>query len=77
MCRGDWFGGFADIAREKLIFILLRNAEPERLTADGKRRGTAEIRVAAGPDYEVGVKRYAYCCRNLFLRQHFKVEAVR
>ena len=38
---------------------------------------TAEIRVAAGPDCEVGVKRYAYCRRKLFLRQHFKVEAVR
>ena len=39
MCRGDRFGGFADIAREKLIFILLRNAGPERLTEnDGKRR---------------------------------------
>ena len=48
--------------------------------ADGKRRKTAEtaeIRVAAGPDREVGVKRYAYCWRKLFLRQHFKVEAVR
>ena len=43
--------------------------------ADGKRRKTAEIRVAAGPDCEVGVKRYAYCRRNLFLRQHFKIEA--
>ena len=36
--------------------------------ADGKRRErrkTTEIRVAAGPDCEVGVKRYAYCRRNL------------
>lgn len=66
MCRGDWFGGFADIAREKLIFILLRNAGPEQLTENGgKRRKTAEIRVAAGPDCEVGVKRYAYCRRKL------------
>jgi len=24
-----------------------------------------ELRVAAGPDCEVGVKRYAYCRRNL------------
>ena len=44
--------------------------------ADGKRRETAEIRVAAGTDCEVGVKRYAYCRRNLFLRQHFKGDAV-
>jgi len=34
-------------------------------SADGKRRETAEIRMAAGPDCEVGVKRYAYCRRNL------------
>lgn len=36
--------------------------------ADGKRRErrkTVEIRVAAGPDCEVGVKRYAYCRRKL------------
>ena len=45
--------------------------------ADGKRQETAGIRVAAGPDCEVGVKRYAYCRRNLLLRQHFKGEAVR
>ena len=36
--------------------------------ADGKRRETAEIRVAAGPDCEVGVKRYAYCPYKLLLR---------
>jgi len=34
-------------------------------SADGKRRETAGIRVAAGPDCEVGVKRYAYCRRKL------------
>ena len=36
-----------------------RNSETGRLSADGKRWGTAEIRVAAGSDCEVGVKRYA------------------
>ena len=34
----------------------------------GKRRKTAEIRVTAGPDCEVGVKRYAYCPYKLLLR---------
>ena len=40
--------------------------------ADGKRRETAEIRVAAGPDCEVGVKRYAYCRRNLLFAPTFQ-----
>ena len=62
-------GRFGDIAREKLIFILLRNAGPERLTGNG---GNGEIRVAAGPDCEVGVKRYAYCRRNLLFALTFQ-----
>ena len=40
--------------------------------ADGKRRKTAEIRVAAGPDCEVGVKRYAYCRRKLLFALTFQ-----
>ena len=40
--------------------------------ADGKRRETAEIRVAAGPDCEVGVKRYAYGPRNLLFALTFQ-----
>ena len=43
----------------------MRDANRGRRAPDGKRRETAEIRVAAGPDCEVGVKRYAYCRRNL------------
>ena len=44
-----------------------------RLTEKGgKRRKTAEIRVAAGPDCEVGVKRYAYCRRNLLFALTFQ-----
>ena len=45
------------------------------LTADekgGKRRKTAEIRVTAGPDCEVGVKRYAYGRRNLLFALTFQ-----
>ena len=41
MCRGDRFGGYADIARE-IDICEERNAGAEQLTADGKRRGTAE-----------------------------------
>ena len=37
-----------------------------------KKAGTAEIRVAAGPDCEVGVKRYAYCRRNLLFAITFQ-----
>ena len=59
MCRGDRFGG---IAREIDIYSF---AKCGTRAADGKRRKTAEIRVAAGPNCEVGVKRYAYCRRNL------------
>ena len=40
--------------------------------ADGKRRKTAEIRVAAGPECEVGVKRYAYCRRKLLFALTFQ-----
>ena len=40
--------------------------------ADGKRRETVEIRVATGPDCEVGVKRYAYCRRNLLFAITFQ-----
>ena len=44
----------------------MRTAGAGRLTENGgKRRKTVEIRVAAGPDCEVGVKRYAYCHRKL------------
>ena len=49
----------------KLIF-----AGPQILACDdrnadaGQCRKKAEIRVAAGSDCEVGVKRYAYCRRN-------------
>ena len=57
----------------KLIFILLRNVGPERLTWNGgKRRETAEIRVAAGPECEVGVNRYAYCRRKLLFALTFQ-----
>ena len=31
-----------------------------------------ELRVAAGPDCEVGVKRYAYCRRNLLFALTFQ-----
>ena len=62
MCRGDRFGGYADIAREIDIYSF---AKSRRRAADGKRRKTAKIRVVAGPDREVGVKRYAYCPRKL------------
>ena len=34
--------------------------------------GNGEIRVAAGPDCEVGVKRYAYCRRNLLFALTFQ-----
>lgn len=40
-------------------------AKSETRAADGKPWETAGIRVAAGPDCEVGGKRYAYCRRNL------------
>ena len=69
------FSGYSE--REIDIYSF---AKSETRAADGKpweTAETAEIRVAAGPDCEVGVKRYAYCRRKLFLRQHFKVEAVR
>jgi len=52
-----------------------RTPDAELLTADGKggeRWKTAEIRVAAGPDCEVGVKRYAYCRRNLLFAITFQ-----
>ena len=40
--------------------------------ADGKRRETAEIRVTAGPECEVGVNRYAYCRRKLLFALTFQ-----
>ena len=40
--------------------------------ADGKRRKTAEIRVTAGPECEVGVNRYAYCRRKLLFALTFQ-----
>jgi len=48
----------------------LRKAERGRrvLTENG---GNGEIKVAAGPDCEVGVKRYAYCRRNLLFAPTF------
>ena len=69
MCRGDRFGGYADIAREIDIYSF---AKCETRAADGKPRETTEIRVAAGSDCEVGVKRYAYCRRNLLFALTFQ-----
>ena len=40
--------------------------------ANGKPWETVEIRVAAGPDCEVGVKRYAYCRRKLLFALTFQ-----
>ena len=50
---------------------ILRGADLERraLTENG---GNGEIRVTAGPDCEVGVKRYAYCRRNLLFALTFQ-----
>ena len=74
MRRGGRFGGSADIERE-IDICEERNSDAEQLAADGnggERRKTAEIRVAAEPDCEVGVKRYAYCRRNLLFAITFQ-----
>ena len=76
MCAGidgsavQRFSGYSN--REIDIYSF---AKSETRAADGKpweTAETAEIRVAAGPDCEVGVKRYAYCRRNLLFAITFQ-----
>lgn len=70
-CAPAWtvrkFGGYSE--REIDIYSL-RNADAGRSTETGRRK-KSRIRVAAGPDCEVGVKRCAYCRRNLLFARTF------